>query len=103
MDWETKQEYPERIGDTPREEDEIDHIPADILAPITHAPNAPLIKHSAGHTSPGHVVGRSLHDSPRHHHVEILPNQVLEGHGILPNTLLPVSVNLPIVIVYGVT
>ena len=40
--------------------------------------------HSTGHMTPGHVVGKPLHESPKHEHVQ-LPPDVADNKVNLPD------------------
>jgi hypothetical protein len=57
------------LGEFSDDSDELEHVPEHILASVGSAPLSPT--HTTGHVTPGHVVGRPIHDSPKQHHVEI--------------------------------
>ncbi|KIM32024.1 hypothetical protein M408DRAFT_327383 [Serendipita vermifera MAFF 305830] len=60
-------EYSQRSSDN-----DIEDVPADVAAyrdMQKHGGFSPT--HERGHTTPGHIVGRPIHDSPQHHHQEL--------------------------------
>lgn len=64
------------------------------LSALQDIPVARLAPHSArstGHISPGHPVGRPIHESPRANRVEIVPNDHIESEQAIPAPFLDVS------------
>jgi hypothetical protein len=82
------------------EDNDMEDVPADVKMfqdMQKHGGFSPT--HETGHTTPGHIVGKPIHESPEQHHRQLpsgipttrasqFQEAVLKVHSILPNLIV---------------